>query len=652
MRRTAVAHTEHDGPKRADGREAGDERERDAVPGDEAGDLAPSPADQWFGDDFEVGPIPPPPPYARPSTSGGMPASPYSVPLPPSGHTPFPGQPAMPPREERSPGRSDDSGPRWRTPSRAGEPGRPPQQGTREAEPPASPTGPRPPVVPPPPSVPPAVSERTATPPSVPPAVPERTATPPPVAGEPRTPVPEPEDDLPEPEPLPPVDADLSSPATDTPAPAAPPAPQPDTPMPRPWEGDTPGPHAPPHGEPFPPSRRGPAPEAPSASPRPQGAPSGPREPFTPPSPPHRTAPTPPDAEGASPPTGVGDGASAPAWQRSTPDPGARSALPAQPEGAQVPPVATGPQPVPDGGLGPLVRERRSPPAGGWRKAVHAVTFGLVHPGESAAELRRRELVARARTHVAGGHHRLAVLSLKGGVGKTTTTVALGSTLASLRGDRVLAVDANPDRGTLSDKVHLETAATIRDLLNEKEQIQRYADIRAFTSQSPSRLEILASDQDPAVSEAFSETDYREVSRLLEHFYTVCLTDCGTGLLHSAMRGVLGLADQIIVVTTPSVDGARSASATLDWLEAHEYGYLVRGAVVVLAMVRPHGRSTVDLDRLEGHFANRVRTVVRVPWDAHLEEGAEVVLERMHPATREAFLELAATVGEAFAWPR
>ena len=295
-----------------------------------------------------------------------------------------------------------------------------------------------------------------------------------------------------------------------------------------------------------------------------------------------------------------------------------------------------------------LVRNRRQGPSTGWRKAVHTATLGLVNPGESPRVLQRRELVARATTPVASGHHRVAVLSLKGGVGKTTTTVALGSTLASLRGDRVLAVDANPDRGTLSDKVRLETAATIRDLLNERHLVARYADIRGFTSQAPSRLEILASDRDPAVSEAFSDADYREVARIVEHFYSICITDCGTGLLHSAMRGVLGLADQVVLVSSASVDGARSASATLDWLEAHGHGPLVRSAVVVLSMVRSNSKSSVDLGRLEEHFAGRCRSVVRVPWDGHLEEGAEVDLEQLAPATRESYLQLAASVGEAF----
>ncbi|WP_306369758.1 MinD/ParA family protein [Nocardiopsis sp. CC223A] len=296
-----------------------------------------------------------------------------------------------------------------------------------------------------------------------------------------------------------------------------------------------------------------------------------------------------------------------------------------------------------------LVRSRHQGPSGGWRRAVHTATLGLINPGESPKVLRRRELIARACTPVATGHHRVAVLSLKGGVGKTTTTVALGATLASLRGDRVLAVDANPDRGTLSDKVRLETAATIRDLLNERHLVSRYADIRGFTSQAPSRLEILASDRDPAVSEAFGDEDYREVARIVEHFYSICITDCGTGLLHAAMRGVLGLADQVVLVSSASVDGARSASATLDWLQAHGHEDLVRDAAVVLSMVRSDSKSSVDLDRLEGHFAARCRAVVRVPWDGHLEEGAEVDLDRLAPATRDAYLRLAATVGEGFA---
>ncbi|WP_327586618.1 AAA family ATPase [Nonomuraea sp. NBC_00507] len=296
-----------------------------------------------------------------------------------------------------------------------------------------------------------------------------------------------------------------------------------------------------------------------------------------------------------------------------------------------------------------LLRGRRNAPSKGWRRLVYKASGGWIKPGEPPEVRRRRQLIGRARTPVTTGHHRVAVLSLKGGVGKTTTTVGLGATLAQMRGDRVIAVDANPDRGTLSDKLVLETSATVRDLLNERDQVKRYVDIRAFTSQAPSRLEVLASDRDPSVSEAFSGSDYQAVSQVLENFYSICITDCGTGLLHSAMGGVLGLADQIVLVSSPSVDGARAASATLDWLEAHHYADLVKNATVVLCSVRPRSKSAVDIKKLEAHFAARCRAVIRVPYDPHLEEGAEIDLDRLQESTRDAYLQLAACVGDGFA---
>lgn len=306
------------------------------------------------------------------------------------------------------------------------------------------------------------------------------------------------------------------------------------------------------------------------------------------------------------------------------------------------------PRPAP----GLVLPGRRSAPARGWRRAIFQATGGVLRVRPAAADVRRRDLISRARGPVIGGHHRVVVMSLKGGVGKTTTTFALGSMLASLRGDRVIAVDANPDRGTLSDKVVLETAATIRDLLNERGQIRRYADMRAFTSQSSSRLEVLASDQDPAVSVAFGADDYTVVCQILENYYSICLTDCGTGLLHSAMTEVLRLADQIVLASTPAIDSARSASATLDWLTAHDYGDLARNAVMVLSAVRPRSRSNVSLDLLEEHFSARCRAVVMVPYDVRLDEGAEVELDQLGRATADAFLELAALVADGFTTPR
>jgi MinD-like ATPase involved in chromosome partitioning or flagellar assembly len=296
-----------------------------------------------------------------------------------------------------------------------------------------------------------------------------------------------------------------------------------------------------------------------------------------------------------------------------------------------------------------LLRPRRRVPSAGWRRTVYRSSLGLVRVPPGRLERRRLELASRARTPVASGHHRVAILSMKGGVGKTTTTVTLGLTLASLRSDRIIALDANPDRGTLADKLTTQPRTDIRDLLEHRLSIERYADMRGFIAQTASRLDVLTSDQNPAVAAAFSEADYRSACGVLERFYSVCLTDCGTGLMHSAMTGALGLADQIILVTTPAVDSARSAAATIDWLSAHGHEDLVADAVVVLnALRRPAGHG-IDVDVLAEQFAARCRVVVRVPYDPYLDQGASVELDQLSRETSDAFLQLAAAVGDGFA---
>jgi MinD-like ATPase involved in chromosome partitioning or flagellar assembly len=276
------------------------------------------------------------------------------------------------------------------------------------------------------------------------------------------------------------------------------------------------------------------------------------------------------------------------------------------------------------------------PAAGGGR-------FKIGGKKEEAERQRKLDLI---RTPVLSCY-RIAVISLKGGVGKTTTTTALGSTLATERQDKILAIDANPDAGTLGRRVRRETGATIRDLVQAIPYLNSYMDIRRFTSQAPSGLEIIANDVDPAVSTTFNDEDYRRAIDVLGKQYPVILTDSGTGLLYSAMRGVLDLADQLIIISTPSVDGASSASTTLDWLSAHGYADLVSRSITVISGVRETGKM-IKVEDIVTHFETRCRGVVVVPFDEHLAAGAEVDLDMMRPKVREAYFNLTAMVAEDF----
>jgi putative peptide zinc metalloprotease protein len=223
----------------------------------------------------------------------------------------------------------------------------------------------------------------------------------------------------------------------------------------------------------------------------------------------------------------------------------------------------------------------------------------------------------------------------------------LGQTLASERGDRIVAVDGNPDAGSLGYRVSpSRPGATITDLLNELESVARYADMRRFTAHTPSGLEVLMSDDDPHISTALGDQEYAAVLSVLDRFYNLILIDTGTGILDSAVQGILDGTDQIVLVVAPSLDAARAASQTLDWLTEHGFVGLVETAVAVINQSRRS--SLVDIGRIEEHFWDRCGATVRVPWDRYLEAGAETDLADLQPATRESYLQLATAVARRF----
>ena len=291
-------------------------------------------------------------------------------------------------------------------------------------------------------------------------------------------------------------------------------------------------------------------------------------------------------------------------------------------------------------------RRSRAAPEGWWPAFVYAVTLRLVNLGDSPKVRARKELDARIATAFEGGTRFVPVLTRKGGVGKTTITTLMGMAMALVRDDRVIAIDANPDRGTLSERVARQTRATVRDVVNRAPSIHGFTDFATMISRDVTRLDILASDTDPMLSEALDENDYNVVADLAARYYSIVLTDCGTGIVHSVMRATLQRADSIVIVSGGSVDEARLASETLTWLEANGYGELVRQAIVAINTAT-QGTNLVKLEEIEAHFISRVREVVRIPYDEHLAAGSVISWNELRPLTRESARELAALVAES-----
>ncbi|HKT58390.1 MAG TPA: MinD/ParA family protein [Microbacterium sp.] len=288
-------------------------------------------------------------------------------------------------------------------------------------------------------------------------------------------------------------------------------------------------------------------------------------------------------------------------------------------------------------------RLARPEPEGGWSRVVYSLTGGRLNLGDGKRAKARKELDRRIAAPLTGGARFVPVLSRKGGVGKTTVTTLLGMALADARDDRVIAIDANPDRGTLADRIARPSGHTVRDLVRTHDAVTGYNDISTIVTRDRTRLDVLASDTDPRVSEAFNDRDYEEVARVAAHYYSIVLTDTGTGIVHSVMGATLDTADQLVIVSGLSIDEARLASETLTWLETNGFRDRVRGAIVVLNNSRP-GSPLVRAGELEAHFGTRVRRVVQMPYDAQIATGSAIVFRELQPATRDAARALAEAV--------
>jgi MinD-like ATPase involved in chromosome partitioning or flagellar assembly len=292
----------------------------------------------------------------------------------------------------------------------------------------------------------------------------------------------------------------------------------------------------------------------------------------------------------------------------------------------------------------------RAAPESGWRRFVFFVSLKLINLGDSPKVKARKAMDARIGAALEGGAKFIPVLTRKGGVGKTTISTLLGMALAQVREDRVIAIDANPDRGTLAERVSKSTRFTVRDVVNRAASIDGFAEFSNMVSRDETRLDVLASDADPMLSEAFNEGDYNVVADMAARYYSVVITDCGTGIVHSVMRPTLQRANTLVIVSGGSVDEARLASETLTWLEANGFGELVRNSVVALNTAT-QATLLVKLDEIEQHFRTRVRSVVRIPYDPALAAGSVIKFNELNKQTREAARELASEVVGSIIYP-
>jgi MinD-like ATPase involved in chromosome partitioning or flagellar assembly len=239
------------------------------------------------------------------------------------------------------------------------------------------------------------------------------------------------------------------------------------------------------------------------------------------------------------------------------------------------------------------------------------------------------------------------VLSANGGVGKTTVAAVLADLFAQIRGDAVIVVDASPRAGTLVDRLCPErrVGASVTHVLAAASCLGTYAAFRLHAQQAVGgRLLVVASDVDPDLSEALTPQDIHRLSTVTaSHFNLVVWDTCG-GLRAPAVEGLLSIADQLVIVTSPAVDRIRGTEKMLQLLVERGHLELVRRAVLVINAAGGRELPAAERSGLGRRFSGSCGKLIHLPDDPHLSEGGVISRGALLPRTRQALIELAAAV--------
>ena len=159
----------------------------------------------------------------------------------------------------------------------------------------------------------------------------------------------------------------------------------------------------------------------------------------------------------------------------------------------------------------------------------------------------------------------IVVTSGKGGVGKTTTTAAIGAALA-LKGKRTLVIDADIGLRNLDVILGLENRIVFNLVDVAKNACKpSQAVIRSKKSANLSLLPASQTDDKDVVSE-------QEIKETIEQYrrdYHYILVDSPAGI-EQGFKNACAAATRAIVVTTPEVSAIRDADRVVGLLSARE----------------------------------------------------------------------------------
>jgi len=201
--------------------------------------------------------------------------------------------------------------------------------------------------------------------------------------------------------------------------------------------------------------------------------------------------------------------------------------------------------------------------------------------------------VGPARARTSAQTHVIAVVSGKGGVGKTLVAVNLSIALAA-RGHRVILFDGDMGLANADIVLGVNAVWTWRDVLSGRR------DLDEVVVQAPGQVALVPGASGVAHLADLSEFERHQLTgaiRQIEDRYEVMVLDCGAGISRNVLS-LTGWADTILVVATPEPTALADAYAMIKTLAAEAGRAGARGAsigvMVNLAESRKEGLDTFE----------------------------------------------------------
>jgi len=203
----------------------------------------------------------------------------------------------------------------------------------------------------------------------------------------------------------------------------------------------------------------------------------------------------------------------------------------------------------------------------------------------------------------------VALISGKGGVGKTTLTLALAKSLSKL-GKQVLVLDANLETPNLALHLGLlQPKATLNQFLNKEQALQniihKHEDCEfALIPSSPALVDCREADSQN-LSKVFNQ---------LENTYDFVLVDCPSGMGEKVSH-VLQHTDEALLVVNPNTSSVMEAIKSLELAKHHNN--IVPGAVLNMSNTwSRHELNSKDVEETLG-----VQVLARIKHDKKVKKS-------------------------------